>query len=72
MSGPEFRSDLAVILGALILIVDGQSDGGPRGSALEDPGEDPHLVGFTALGGMAGASGLAAIQIYLQVRRGER
>ncbi len=72
MAGPEFRGDLGVVLRALILIEDGQANGGARGPALEDAGEDPHLVGLAPLGGMAGFSGLTAVQIDLQVRLGER
>ena len=53
MAGAEAVEDVAVVLGALIRIVNDQGDGRAGGLALEHAGEDLHLVGLAALGGVA-------------------
>ncbi len=53
MAGAEAVHDLGIVLGALVGIVDHQADGGAGGLALEDAGEDLHLIGLAPLGGMA-------------------
>ena len=67
VAGSEQILDLGVVLGALIGVLDEQPDGGARGLALEHPGEDLHLVRLAALSGVAGRTGLAPVQIPLQI-----
>mgnify|MGYP003331099840 CR=1 FL=1 len=49
-SQAEGLGDLAIVLGALVGVLDQQADGRAGGAALEDPGEDLHLVRLAALG----------------------
>ena len=72
MGWTELVLDLAVILGALVRILDQQANGGTGGEPLENPGQDFHLVTFATLGGEAGSAGFAAIQVTLDVRLGQR
>jgi len=44
---------------------------GAGGAPLEHPGEDSHLVGLAALGGVARLTRAAPVQIPLQIRRRE-
>src|SRR5690606_34855379 len=67
MGRSELVHDAAVILGALVGVLDQQADGGPCGATLEHARENLHLIGFLALGGKARGAGLASVQIALQV-----
>ncbi len=60
--------DVGIILGALIGVFNQQPNGGTGGPAFEHPGEDAHLVGLTALGGVTRSPRLAAVQVRLQIR----
>ncbi len=71
MRRPELCGDLGIVLGTLVGVVDDQADRGARGAALEGPGQDLHLVGLAALGGMARGAGLAPVQVALQVLGGQ-
>jgi hypothetical protein len=68
MARPKLLGDVAVVLGALVLVEDHQADGGTSGLALEDPGEDLHLVGLATLGGVARLTRTTTIEIGLNVR----
>ena len=72
MAGAEGLADVAVVLAALILVADQKRDRRAGGLALVQPGEDFRSVGFAALGDMARGSGLAAVEIMLDVGLGER
>ena len=78
MAGTEFVADLAIILGALIDILDQQPDGRAGGQlplhplVLEDAGENFHRIGFLALGDEFALAGTAAVQIGLDVGFGQR
>ena len=68
---------LAIVLGALVHILDEEPDGGPGGdlAALvvgHDAGQDLHLVRLLPLGGEAGLAGAAPVQIDLEIRRLQR
>ena len=71
MAGAEPLLDLGVVLGALILVVDDQPDGGPGGAPLEHARQDLHPIRFPALGGVAAGAGFAPVQVVLQVRLGD-
>src|SRR5207302_5797954 len=49
MTRPETVGDVAVILGALVDVVDHQLDRRAGGLTLEDPGQDLDLVGLAPL-----------------------
>ncbi len=61
--------DFGVILGALIGVVDDQSDRGTGGLAFEDPREDLYLIGLLPLGCVARSTGFATVKIGLQISR---
>ncbi len=67
VAGPELGRDVAVVLGTLILVLDHQTDGRAGRLALVDAGDDPHLIGFLALGGVARLAGLAPVEPALKV-----
>ena len=68
MPGPKLVLDRGVISGPLIGILDEQSDRRPGGLAVKDARQNPHLVRFLALRGMARASGTPPVQVHLYVR----
>ena len=72
MARTELRGDVAVVLAALVGVADQQRDRGASGQALVHPGQDFHLVGLTALGGVARAPGGAALQIKGELLRADR
>ncbi len=78
MAGPVGVADRAVVLGALVDVLDQQGDGRarrhlPAGAlVLEHAGEDLHLVGLAALRGEARLAGLAAVELGLDVGGGQR
>ena len=72
VAGAELAGDVAVILTALVGIADQQRDGGTGGFAFEYAGEDFHFVGFAALGNVAAGTGLAAVEVVLDVGFVER
>src|SRR3954470_18699364 len=53
VAGPEFPRNIAVVLGALILVLDHQGDRGAGGQTLEHPGLDLHEIRLLSLGGEA-------------------
>jgi hypothetical protein len=65
--GPEDLGQVAVIAGALVLVGDVESDGRAGGQALEHAGKDADGIGFLAFGGRGALSGLAQVQLALQV-----
>ena len=65
--GPEDLGQIAVIAGALVLVGDVESDGRAGGQALEHAGKDADGIGFLAFGGRGALSGLAQVQLALQV-----
>ena len=69
--------DLAIVLGALVHILDEETDGGSGGdlAALvvrHDAGEDFHLVRLLPLGGEARLAGAATVEVDLEIRRLQR
>ena len=64
---PEDLGQIAVIAGALVLVGDVESDGRAGGQALEHAGKDADGIGFLAFGGRGALSGLAQVQLALQV-----
>ncbi len=72
MAGAEAVSDLRIVLGADVLVLDEKRDRGAGGEPLEHAGEDAHPVGLAALGGEARLAGTAAVEIGLDVGLGER
>jgi hypothetical protein len=72
MAGAEARRDVAVILGALVGVLDQQRDGRAGGLPLEHAGEDAHRVGFLPLRGEFGLARPAAVQPGLDVRLAQR
>ena len=72
MAGPELRRDVAIVLGALILVLDHQGNRGAGGQALEHPGLDLDDIRLAPLGGEARLAGLALVQEVLDVRLGQR
>ena len=67
MSRPEAVHDLRVVLGTLIGVANEHTDGCAGGFALENTGENLHLVRLPPLGGMARGTGFTPIQIVLQI-----
>ncbi len=77
MAGPVAVGDLAVILRALISVLDHERDGRSRRALHpvglgEDTGQDLHLIGFLPLRGEAARAGLAPVKIALDVFSGDR
>jgi hypothetical protein len=62
--------DRRVVLGLLVGVADQQADRAAGGAAFEHAGEDFHLVGFLALGGVPAGAGLAPVEVVLQVGQG--
>ena len=71
MGGPEHVADAGVVAGPRVGVLDEEGDRGPGGSALEHPGEDPHLVRLAPLGGVAAPAGPAPVEVGLNVGLGE-
>src|SRR3569623_317650 len=71
VTGAELLGDLAVILGALIDIVDDEANRRASGLALEHAGQNSYFVGLAPLGGVARCAGLAAVEFALDVARRE-
>ena len=76
MAGAIGAGDLAIVLGAGVLVLDLDGDGGAGGdgsvSVVEDAGQDAGGVALAALGNEAAAAGLASVQPGLQVGLGQR
>ena len=71
MAGPESLGDVAVVLGALILVADQQADRRARGFPLEDPRKNLDSVGLAALRDVPGSAGLAPVELRLDIGLGE-
>ena len=67
MAGAEAFGDVAIILRALVDIVDLQRDRCAGGQAPEHAGQDAHLVRLLPLGGEARLAGSAAVQPGLDI-----
>ena len=67
MTGPETAGDVAVILGALVDIVDDEGDRRPGRHALEYARENAYLIGLLPLGREARLARPAAIEPGLYV-----
>src|SRR5262249_28718111 len=72
VAGPEAILDFVVVARALVMVLDEQADRGAGSAALEDAGEDAHLVALPALAGEVRGPGAAAIDVGLQVRFAQR
>jgi len=78
MARPVLPRDLAIVLGALVDVVDQHGDGRSRGDQHavlrlvgQHAGQDLHLVGLAALGDEARGAGAAAVELGLDVGRPE-
>ena len=67
MARAEGLQNIAVVLAALVGVLNQQGDGCAGGHALVNAAQDLHLIGFLALGDMAAGAWAAAIQIMLYV-----
>ena len=71
VAGAEGLQDVAVILAALVGVLDQQADGGAGGLALINTREDFHRIGLVALGHKAAGAGAAPVQVGLDVGRAQ-
>ena len=67
VSRSELFGDLGIILGALVSILDHQTDRRACGLTLKHTGQNSYLIGFPTLGGMPGGARLATIKIPLHI-----
>src|SRR5690625_2215345 len=67
VSRPELLGDFAIVLGALILIVDHEADGGAGAPPFKDAGLDCHAIGLAPLGRVAGLSGAPLVEPWLDI-----
>src|SRR4029077_5370360 len=72
MAGAEFVAVLAVILGALVFVVDHQADGRASRLALKHAGENAYRIAFAPLGDEARLPGLTPVEPGLDVALGQR
>src|SRR5262249_3626214 len=72
VAGPELVLDGAVILGALVFVLDQEADRRPRRLPLEQARQDLHLVGLAPLRREARLAGPAAIEPGLDVGFAQR
>ncbi len=78
MAGAEGVANVAVVLGALVDILDQHHDGRAGGDlarralVLEDAGQDLDLIGLLALRGEARLAGPALVEIGLDFGSGQR
>ena len=78
MAGAELVADVAIVLGALVDILDQHHDGRAGGDlarralVFEDARQDLHLVGLLALRGEARLAGPALVEIGLDLGGGQR
>ena len=71
VAGAVLPGDVAIVLGALVDILDQHGDrragGDERIAVLDHAGEDLHLVGLAPLGDEAGLAGTTAVELLLDV-----
>ncbi len=72
MARTEAVGDVAVVLRALVGVLDQELDRGAGRHPIEDAAQDAHLIGFLPLGGIARLAGLALVEPVLDVGLGER
>ena len=72
MAGPERVEDVAVVLAALIRVLDQQSDRRAGGQALVDAAEDLHHIGLAALRHMPARARAAPVEVGLDVVDAQR
>jgi aspartate aminotransferase-like enzyme len=70
-AGVEVDGLVAVVLGALVLVGDGEEDGGAEGAAVLGSGVDGDAVLFVARGCYGGLARTAAVELGLDVGFGE-
>ena len=71
MPGAEGVEQVAVVLAALVGVVDQQRNRRAGGAAFEHAAQNLHRVGFVALGHMAAGARAAPVQVALDVRLGQ-
>src|SRR6266581_2473935 len=71
VAGPKSIGERAIVLAALVLVPDKETDRGAGRSALENAGEDLDAVGLLALRHVARAAGLAPVEFLLYIAFGE-
>ena len=69
--GAEGVEQVAVVLAALVGVVDQQRNRRAGGAAFEHAAQNLHRVGFVALGHMAAGARAAPVQVALDVRLGQ-
>ena len=67
MAGAEGVEDVAVVLAALVGVLDQQADWCAGGEAFINAGQDLHRVGLVALRHKAAGAGAAAVEVVLDV-----
>ena len=72
MTGTKQIFNRAVVLRTLVGIFNQQADRGAGGDALENAGQNFHLIRLAALRGIARGAGTAAVEIVLDIRFGQR
>jgi hypothetical protein len=72
VAGAKGVGDVRVILAARILVADQQRDRRTGRAALENAGEDLHRIGFAPLRDVPRRSGLAPVEVALDVCFSER
>src|SRR5262249_37321032 len=72
VSGAGGVGEGRVVFRAVVFVADQKADRGAGGLAFEHAGQDLDAVGFHALGHVARAAGLPAVQLLLYVGFGER
>ena len=71
VAGPERVGERAVVLAALILVADQKADRRAGRPAFEHTGQNLDAVGLLALRHVAGAAGLAPVEVPLNIAFGE-
>ena len=71
MAGAKLLRDLAIVLAALVGVLDQQRDRRAGGPAFVDAAQDLHRVGLVALRDVAAGAGAAAVEVALDVGLGE-
>src|SRR5262245_3609928 len=71
VSGPKAITDLLVVVGALVGVLDDEADRRSGRAALENAGQDPHPVRLAPLARITGRSGAASVDVALDIVLGE-
>jgi hypothetical protein len=72
MTGTEGLQDVAVVLAALVGVLDQQANRGAGGQALVHARDNLHRIGLVALGDEFAGAGAAAVQVGLDIGLAQR